>query len=85
MNGRSNSDLKLAGNSNHAAMDAERALTQCRRDQLYLRWGEQNELFVPVRYAIKGVERALTHEHPELREVLLDLANEPFPHLFRRP
>ena len=53
------------------AMDAERALTQCRRDQLFLRWGEVNELFVPSRYVQLGFEKAFEHEHPETRELLL--------------
>jgi len=52
------------------AMDSERALSQCRRDQLYTRWGEVNELYLPARYMRKGLERALDHEHPEMRTVL---------------
>jgi len=52
------------------AMDAERALTQCRRDQFFLRWGEVNELYVPVGYVLAGVAAALEHEHPEMRDVL---------------
>jgi len=54
------------------AMDAERAFSQCRRDQLFLRWGEVNELFVPVRYVELGLTKALEHEHPELREAVSD-------------
>lgn len=46
------------------AMDAERALTQCRRDQLFLRWGEVNELFVPSRYVVAGTP----HIHPLMRK-----------------
>jgi len=52
------------------ALDAERALSQCRRDQLFTRWGEMNELFVPARYLIRGLAVALEHEHPELRALL---------------
>lgn len=53
------------------AMDAERALSQCRRDQLFLRWGDVNELFVPLTYVLRGLDGALQHEHPELRDALL--------------
>ena len=51
--------------------DAERMVSQCRRDQFFLRWGEVNALFVPIRYAELGMEKALEHEHPEMRDVLL--------------
>ena len=58
------------------AMDAERALTQCRRDQLFLRWGEVNELFIPCRYALAGLQKAFEHEHPEVRDSLLPRLEE---------
>eukprot|EP00325_Prymnesiales_sp_UTEX-LB-985_P001037 CAMPEP_0174708224 /NCGR_PEP_ID=MMETSP1094-20130205/10532_1 /TAXON_ID=156173 /ORGANISM="Chrysochromulina brevifilum, Strain UTEX LB 985" /LENGTH=341 /DNA_ID=CAMNT_0015906741 /DNA_START=9 /DNA_END=1034 /DNA_ORIENTATION=+ len=52
-------------------MDAERAITQVRRDQFFLRWGEMNELYLPVSYVLRGLSKALEHEHPEVKEALL--------------
>jgi hypothetical protein len=51
-------------------MGEEKIMTQVRHDQMYVRWGEINELYLPVGYLLRGLEKVMVHEHDELRKAI---------------
>jgi len=53
-----------------ALMGEEKIMTQVRHDQMYVRWGEINELYLPVGYLLRGLEKVMVHEHDELRKAI---------------